>query len=302
MATFRGSTPEFRRFIGPHLRNVVNQITRTHKRTIGSCEHCGSGGELHAAHVRGKTRLEIIDSILRHLTHSNSPAIEIELDAFEKLFKYEHSPVEKAILVLCQPCHRKYDSKAFDAGNASASQTVPDCQLRTHMTSDLLPITLDPPRMTDFVDLLLETKTAEIQTIFGDGNVKLQTWHANRFKRSSNLFGNLRSRPEFRQGTWQGLGITKVHVRVVARFSIKSLETVETKNLDMAKLVAIHNEIARTLGVAGEPFFKSLDAARNAIANLRPKLNRSSSTLDMPDDATDGYLPPKPHYPGELDA
>ena len=170
------------------------------------------------------------------------------------------------------------------------------------MTSDLLPITLDPPRMTDFVDLLLETKTAEIQTIFSDGNVKLQTWHANRFKRSSNLFGNLRSRPEFRQGTWQGLGITKVHVRVVARFSIKSLETVETKNLDMAKLVAIHNEIARTLGVAGEPFFKSLDAARNAIANLRPKLNRSSSTLDMPDDATDGYLPPKPHYPGELDA
>ena len=97
------------------------------------------------------------------------------------------------------------------------SRTLFDIQLRPKMLSNFLPITLDPPRISSFVDELLATRTAEIQTYFSDGRVKSQTWHANRFTRGSNLFGNLRSRPEFRQGTWQSLGITKVHVRVVAR-------------------------------------------------------------------------------------
>ena len=65
--------------------------------------------------------------------------------------------------------------------------------------------------------LKLCTRTAEIQTYFRDGRVKSQTWHANQFTRDSNLFGNLRSRPEFRQGQWQDLGIAKVHVLVVVR-------------------------------------------------------------------------------------
>ena len=217
MATFKGSSSEFRRFIGPHLRNVVNQITKIHKRSTGSCEHCGKGGELHAAHVRGKTRTEIIESIIQRSKASNSLDLEIELDAFEQEFKQQHSPVEKAILVLCEACHRKYDSKPFDAGSTAATPTLTDNQLSHPMRSNLLPITLDPPRMNDFVDQLLTSRTAEIQTYFNDGRVKSQTWKTNRFKRSSNLFRNLRSRPEFRQGTWQGLGIVKVHVRIVSR-------------------------------------------------------------------------------------
>ncbi len=217
MASFKGSSSEFKRFIGPHLRNVVNQISKNHKKSIGSCEHCGTSGELHAAHVHGKTRTEIIESILSRLHLSDSPVLEIELDAFEQEFKHEHSPVEKAILVLCQACHWKYDSRHFVAGSTATSPSLTNSQLNPPMLSDLLPITLEPPRMNDFIDHLLTTRAAEIQTYFSDGRVKSQTWHANRFTRDSNLFKNLRSRPDFRQGTWQGLGIAKVHVRVVAR-------------------------------------------------------------------------------------
>ena len=217
MATFKGSGTEFKRFIGPLLRNLVNQITKNHKRAVGSCEHCGTSGELHAAHVHGKDRLDIIESILRRSNPDNSAEFAIDLQAFEHSFKFEHSPIEKAILVLCDVCHRKYDSATFDPERATTSPPPTKKPLRPSMPADLLPITLDPPRMTDFVDQLLRTRTAEIQTYFRDGRVKSQTWHANQFTRDSNLFGNLRSRPEFRQGQWQDLGIAKVHVLVVVR-------------------------------------------------------------------------------------
>lgn len=218
MATFKGSHTEFKRFIGPHLRNVVNQITKSHKRKVGNCEHCGVGGELHAAHVHGKDRLQIIELLLHRVQRSDAQVIEIDIGEFEQAFKNEHSPIERAILVLCDPCHRKYDSMPSVAGRTVDPAHATGTPLISPMPplSDLLPITLDPPRISDFIDQLLRTKKAEIQTYFGDGRVKSQTWHANRFSRDSNLFGNLRSRPEFRQGEWQTRGIAKVHVRVVA--------------------------------------------------------------------------------------
>ena len=40
-------------------------------------------------------------------------------------------------------------------------------------------------------------------------------WKAERITTSSNIFGNLRSRPEFRSGNWQQNGIAKVVVQVL---------------------------------------------------------------------------------------
>jgi hypothetical protein len=51
--------------------------------------------------------------------------------------------------------------------------------------------------------------------LYGDGSVDRKKWNASRFSESSNVFGNIRSRPEFRQGVWQLNGIVKVNVRVV---------------------------------------------------------------------------------------
>lgn len=214
MATFNGTLIEFKRFIGPHLRNVVNQIAKKHKQTVGNCEHCGADGELHAAHIHGKDRIQIVESILGRSCQMESAEFKVDLCEFEAEFKKEHSPVEKAILVLCDACHRKYDSITDpvlpQAGYFPDNPPSPP-------RSDLLPITIDPPRISDFVEKLLRTKRAEIQTFFVDGRVTCRQWNANKFSRGSNLFGNLRSRPDFRRGEWQLQGIVKAHVRVVER-------------------------------------------------------------------------------------
>jgi hypothetical protein len=60
--------------------------------------------------IHGKDRIEIVESILRHVQLSDSQGVEIELSEFEREFRLAHSPVEKPILVLCDACHRKYDS------------------------------------------------------------------------------------------------------------------------------------------------------------------------------------------------
>jgi len=79
----------------------------------------------------------------------------------------------------------------------------------------VLPIFLDPKNQEDFKRALLVHRLAEIEIFYADGQQKKQIWNANKFKSSSNVLGNLRSRPEFRQGKWQKLGITKILVSIV---------------------------------------------------------------------------------------
>ena len=39
MGTFAGTKEDFKRYIGPFLRNLVQQITKKHKRNVGICQH-----------------------------------------------------------------------------------------------------------------------------------------------------------------------------------------------------------------------------------------------------------------------
>ena len=76
------------------------------------------------------------------------------------------------------------------------------------ITRIILPIELNPSSESDFKRRLLLTKTAYI-TILQNGTSKQKVWNAQRFRESSGVLGNLRSRPEFRNGEWQKLGIEK---------------------------------------------------------------------------------------------
>ena len=78
----------------------------------------------------------------------------------------------------------------------------------------ILPIELNPENEADFKRRLLLTKTAYITTFYKDGSKKEKVWNVNRLKESSNLIGNLRSRPEFRNGEWQKRKIEKVYVSI----------------------------------------------------------------------------------------
>ena len=78
----------------------------------------------------------------------------------------------------------------------------------------ILPIELNPENEADFKRRLLLTKTAYITTFYKDGSKKEKVWNVSRFKESSNVIGNLRSRPEFRNGEWQKRKIQKVYVSI----------------------------------------------------------------------------------------
>jgi hypothetical protein len=80
--------------------------------------------------------------------------------------------------------------------------------------SRILPIELNPKNESDFKNELLSKKRAYITTFYENGDKEEKIWNANRFKESSNVIGNLRSKKEFRSGNWQDRGIEKVFVSI----------------------------------------------------------------------------------------
>jgi len=219
MASFIGTNKEFRRYIGPHLRNLVQQITKNHKATVGACEHCGTKDNLESAHVEGRDRNQLIDLVLTESTNNN--IITVELSTFEDKFKKEHDPIEKCILILCRSCHRKYDSKQTISTIVAPENllNLKNTQVLTQNInkSGTLPIILEPSDANIFKQELLLSKQAEIKTYYTDGNIITKCWDASKFTISSNVIGNLRSRPEYRSGNWQSHGISKVHVCVIKK-------------------------------------------------------------------------------------
>jgi len=78
----------------------------------------------------------------------------------------------------------------------------------------LLTIELQPRDEQEFKRQLLTHKRAKIKTYFKDGKTETKIWNAYAFSESSNVLGNLRSRPQFRSGEWQERGIIKVLVSI----------------------------------------------------------------------------------------
>lgn len=85
---------------------------------------------------------------------------------------------------------------------------------KNEYSNGFLSIELNPSSESDFKHRLLLTKTAYITTFYKNGTSKQKIWNAQRFRESSGVLGNLRSRPEFRNGEWQKLGIEKVYVSI----------------------------------------------------------------------------------------
>lgn len=212
MSYFTGTNPEFKRYIGPRLRNLVQKITQKHKATIAACEHCGVADDLEAAHIRGRDRNQIIDLLMA--ANSSAHVVIVDLEKFETDFRREHDPLEKAILILCRRCHSKYDSGHQPALSNGTMATSAKPLAALESTPGILPIVLDPSPSAEFKRRLLTSRKAKIVIHYGDGRIDHRPWDASRFSENSNVMGNLRSRPEFRSGAWQAAGILKVHACV----------------------------------------------------------------------------------------
>ena len=71
-----------------------------------------------------------------------------------------------------------------------------------------------PPTVEAFKDALLRKREARIIEIHRDGRTTERRWNASNMSESSNVIGNLRSRPRYRKGVWKRLGIQSLTVSV----------------------------------------------------------------------------------------
>ena len=86
---------------------------------------------------------------------------------------------------------------------------------QNNASGNLLPIWLNPSDPEEFKTQLLISRLAEIKTTYSNGRVESKKWNASQFKQSSNVLGNLRSRPEYRAAKWQAKHIVRVDVAVI---------------------------------------------------------------------------------------
>ena len=113
-------------------------------------------------------------------------------------------------------------AKSIEYVSEESPSPAPSPRRRPHVGrhGDVLPITLDPPDHQDFKNALLQTKEAWIEESYSDGQKQVDRWDASHMKPSSNVIGNLRSRPRYRQGSWQKEGIARLRVSITRPGSI----------------------------------------------------------------------------------
>ena len=80
--------------------------------------------------------------------------------------------------------------------------------------ADALPTVLDPSPEATFTTALLRQGNAWIVEIYRDGRREIRRWNAARLSESSRIFGNLRTRPRYRKGTWEQLGLKSLIVSI----------------------------------------------------------------------------------------
>ena len=166
---------------------------------------CGdNSSQLDAAHIYGHERPKIIESIVSEFTHNE--IITIDLGVFQEQFIEMHDPIEEVIKVLCKSCHKEYDSRVPEA-KSDFAPTEED-------NGDVLRIDIFPNDAELFKSKLLITKEATIEIFFNDNTTQIKKWNVSRFKESSNVMRNLRSRAEFRADAWKKSNIKRVEVRV----------------------------------------------------------------------------------------
>lgn len=117
MATFVGTVQEFHHYIGPKLRNAINQITRNHRsQRNGICEVCETKAELQSAHVHGCERRVIIEQALQEFMDENG-MVSCLLKEVESRILQAHLPIEQTFKFICQTCHTRYDSGGLQRKN-----------------------------------------------------------------------------------------------------------------------------------------------------------------------------------------
>ena len=183
---------------------------------VGSGQAVGDAEDL----VESQQRAEIIGKTIaaawtQIIETPDELLVDLISETTERIcgFKPEPELVEQFLL---RRAHALTDALDGSPPLALSRETNAPSAMRTRREGQgpTLPITLDPQNSADFLDALLRTKEAWLEVSYSDGRKEVRRWDASLMRPSSNVIGNLRSRPEFRNGTWQKNGIASLRVSV----------------------------------------------------------------------------------------
>ena len=161
---YKGNQKDFNKYFSGYARNLVQSITKKYKKEIGKCEHCGvSDLVLDAAHIDGRGRKDIIDSILKEFRKDD--IVEVNLKDFETMFIKAHQPINQTIKILCKKCHRAYDNKPEEKLNR-VSNKKEKTETVVHKTKEKLKVgKLVKSKMEELIekDLLSDEEINKLQ-------------------------------------------------------------------------------------------------------------------------------------------
>ena len=141
--------------------------------------------------------------------------VDLISETTERICGFKPEP-ELVKQFLARGAHAPNDALDGSSSLVLSRETNPPSAQRTRREGQgpTLPITLDPQNSADFLDALLRTKEAWLEVSYSDGRKDVRRWDASLMSTSSNVIGNLRSRPEFRNRAWQNNGIASLRVSV----------------------------------------------------------------------------------------
>ncbi|MEY2702166.1 MAG: hypothetical protein RLY43_799 [Bacteroidota bacterium] len=120
---------------------------------------------------------------------------------------------ELQISILKKDLDDQYDMIELLSGENNNNDLVNENNEQTKF--NVLPIELYPSDSELFKSELLKSKQSTITIYYNNGDTERKIWDAINIDHTSNIIGNLRSRPEFRNGNWQKKNIAKVKVEVI---------------------------------------------------------------------------------------
>ena len=193
--------PMNRAHCGLHLYgNVIPATEEANRR---------KAGKHYRDFIEDRDRLERVDDFLRQSGYWE------RVGDFGDLQRYCEAQY-RAIDALCR-VNRKYLSSlrppVEEADEEPESNCAPSAPTED-AGADALPIVLDPAPASEFRTALLRQGQAWIVEIYRDGRREIRRWNAGRMSESSGILGNLRSRPRYRKGAWEPLGLKSLIVSI----------------------------------------------------------------------------------------
>ena len=165
------------------------------------------------------TRKAIVEAWNQIVDTPDEILVDLISETAERIcgFKPEPKSVER---FLSRRVHAPDDTP--DASPPPVQSTETEAHSETETQSEgqgptlpnTLPITLDPSDSADFREALMRTKRAWFEESYSDGRKEVRPWNAQFVRDSTNVLGNVRSRPRYKQGRWQKEGLVSLHVSI----------------------------------------------------------------------------------------